>query len=108
MCDGVRVGGCEGAGQSGCPGTAHWVWAPSRVWERKRQRGEREEPGWEGAQAQGRGLVLGDPSWCTGGQGGYPQGQAIVTLWVLLEALGLALTPGKPGVFSQLMGPLGF
>lgn len=79
---------------------------PSHVWERERERGDQEEPGWEGAQAQGRGLVLGDPSWCTGGQGGYPQaGHSspsslwdTVTLWVLLETLGLALTPGKPGV----------
>lgn len=71
---------------------------PSQVWERKRGRGGPEEPGWEGAQAQGWGLILGDPNWCTGTQG-CPEGQAM-------------LPPSAPYSSSSLpsgtLSPLGF
>lgn len=72
-----------------------------------------EEPGWEGAQARGTGLVLGGPQLVRWWVKGHPQGQATgslaaapllslghsLTLRILLEALGLALASGKPCVY---------
>lgn len=41
---------------------------------------DEEEPGWEGAQARGKGLVLGGPQLVRWWVKGHPQGQATGSL----------------------------
>lgn len=77
---------------------------------------DEEEPGWEGAQAQGKGLVLGDPHLVRWWVKGHPQGQATGSSLVsgtlshpLDSPRGLGAGPGlweAMCVFPQLMGLL--
>lgn len=69
---------------------------PSHVWKRKRGRRGEEQPGWEGVQVLRRALCLGTPAGILVGQPtGSPAAVPLfllghsLTLWVLLEALGL-------------------